>query len=70
MTYENRELVRSKRYTVRAQGRQDVVINMAAELTGMQSSTFIIDSALRRAEDVLQRAGVRLDLEQPTNASA
>lgn len=69
MTYENRDLLRSKRYTVRAQDRQDVVINMSAELLGMQPSTFIMDSAVKRAEDALARAGVRLDQEQPSNAS-
>lgn len=56
MTYENRDLVRNKRYTVRAQGVKDELIKMAAELTGVQPSTFIYEAALLRSEQVLREA--------------
>lgn len=56
MTFENRDLVRDKRYTIRAQSATDEVIRMAAQLTGVQPSTFIHDSALQRGLELIRRA--------------
>lgn len=59
MTYENRELVRAKRYTIRAQVATDEVIRLAAELTGVQPATFIHDSAVERGREIIRRAEER-----------
>lgn len=59
MTYENRELAREKRYTIRAQNGKEAVIKLAAELTGVQPSTFIYEAALQRGEEVIRLAQQR-----------
>lgn len=57
MTYENKQLRRVVRHTVRFKPADDVLISVLADRLGVQKATLIQNMALLAAEKELQKIG-------------